>query len=142
MSERLYRGWSISTQRLTRSIWGQDSVNIECWIPKHTHDFIVEEGSLAFLRVLKNPNRYPKLNIAYEPHFFDDTEHWHLFFNYHVTDEKLLQKIDAGETTCEVCKAADAVLIDGITDLDTNVRNELAMCIDCFDKFADMSRAD
>lgn len=142
MSERLYRGWSICTPRLNRPRWRHEAVQVECWITQSTTEFIEEKGTLAFLRALQKPNRYPDLDIAFKPHFFDGTEHWHLFLNYHVTDEKLLQKIDAGETICEVCKAADAVLIDGITDLDTNVRNELAMCIGCFDKFADMSRAD
>lgn len=143
MSERLFRGSFYFTPRMRKPRYADEGLCEKIWIPEKTFNFFWESSdNLILVRMLKNPELYPDLQFSTKKHFFDDTEHWEMNLHYHISDEDLLNKLDAGESVCEVCNQADAVLIDGITDLETNVKKEYAMCAACFDKFADMSNAD
>lgn len=141
---RLFNGCHISSLRMQRRHSSHDSAYAECWIPKATFDHIcaAHDSGLELLRILKDPKAYQKLKIATEkPKFFNDDQHWHITLDYHTKDNDLIEKIDAGNNICEVCKKENAELIDEITDINTMVKNEFIMCIACFDKYADSADA-
>lgn len=143
MSERLFRAGYHTTDRMRKRHYSHHARYLRAWVSHTTWEFLWDsEDSLMTLRVLKAPHLYPELQVSDKEHFFDDSEHWAITLCYHVNDIKLLERRGSGETICEVCKVADAVLIDDITDIETMAKTELMMCEDCFDQQADMGSPD
>lgn len=145
MNNRLFRGWHIRSARMRKLHRSSDSRSAECWIPQETYNYInnADCTALTLLKILKNPNAYPDLQVATKKEqFFNESEHWHITMDFHVTDDLLIKRIDAGNTTCEICKKNDATMINEIKSTEIEETNQFAMCESCFDKVADYGYAE
>lgn len=92
MTQRLCKAWHITSPRINddNGHYSTDVRQAKCWMPQATFDYINAQKDIvkALLMLLKSPKSNPDLFVSIEKEtFFNDSEHWYISINYHVTEE-------------------------------------------------------
>lgn len=86
---RLFTAHHISTPRASQPLLSSDLHTLRCWMPASTFDQLMsisESPALTLLHLYEKPSKN-KLRVSFsEPRFFDESEHFHVSFNYHTED--------------------------------------------------------